>query len=166
MTLPCSLTVGPGGGCGEEQSPAQMTTVALLPWNPLLRPTAKVSQLQPRLTSGPLHLLFPVPGLLFSQLSERLSPFPPSGLSWGITLSVKPSLAAVFKLATHWGPQWEVPSEAEADKEGCCGQGPVVSLGRSRSSRAGRLWIGKRVWGQRSCLWLFDAVPGVTRAGG
>ena len=81
-----------------------------------------MSQLKPRLTSGPLHLLFPVPGLLFSQLSERLSPFPPSGLSSDVTFSVRPSLPACHPLGAAVGSaQWGRGRQRGALWTGACG---------------------------------------------
>lgn len=49
---------------------------------------------------GSLLFLFPLPGMLFSQISFWLFPSPPSGLCSYLTSSTKSPLISVFNIAT------------------------------------------------------------------
>lgn len=60
-------------------------------------------------TSGPLHLLFPLPGNVFSRYLHFFPPSPPSAFSSNATSSARPLLSTLFKntnpglLVCCWG---------------------------------------------------------------
>lgn len=62
--------------------------------------------------SGPLHLLFSLPGLFFPQrpIWPTPSPPPPSGLCSDATSSVRPPLSIIFKPKALFSPPWTLIS--------------------------------------------------------
>ena len=62
-------------------------------------------------TTGPLHLLFPLPGTRFPQIYTWMTPSPPSGLCSKVTVSERPPPTTCFKIA-HTYPHHTLSSDS------------------------------------------------------